>query len=177
MIMKLFPLVVDQGGRNGLRVPFLGKSASMSTGAMRLALKYGCAVCPVWIERGGTGKHLLRVYPPIVLTETGDPEKDINANVIKAADHFERLLREHPQEYMWFYKVFKYSLHKRVVIVDDGRTGHLRQSQSLARNLSEVLKKKGYTVDVNTVSLCSGAGPGLFPCFLFMCFCRSIWVF
>ena len=97
--------------------------------------------------------HVLRISPALDLTVTGDMEKDINVNIAKAANHFERLLREHPAEYMWFYKVFKYSSQKRIVIVDDGRTGHLRQSQSLARHLREILKKKGQSVDENIVSL------------------------
>ena len=40
---EVVSLVLDQGGKTGLAVPFFGKTASMSTGAMRLALKYGCA--------------------------------------------------------------------------------------------------------------------------------------
>ncbi len=66
---EVVSLVLDQGGKNGLAVPFFGKTASMSTGAMRLALKYGCAVCPVWIERRGNGKHVLRVSPAMDLDD------------------------------------------------------------------------------------------------------------
>ncbi len=150
---EVVSIVLDQGGRAGLRVPFLGKAASMSTGAMRLALKYGCAVCPVWMERRSNGKHVLKVFGAISLDVTGDMEKDIRTNVIKAVNHFEPLLRGHPSEYVWFYKVFKYSNQSRLVILDDGRTGHLRQSQALAGNLREVLKKKGKDVEENIISL------------------------
>jgi KDO2-lipid IV(A) lauroyltransferase len=150
---EIVSLVLDQGGKTGLVVPFLGRTSSMSTGAMRLGLKYGCAVCPVWIERGRNGKHTLSIFPALSLTDTGDLEKDIHTNIVKAADHFEGLIRRHPAEYLWFYKVFKYSSQARTIIIDDGRTGHLRQSQSLAHQLREVLKKKGKTVEENTVSL------------------------
>ena len=150
---EIVSLALDQGGKTGVIVPFLGKTASMSTGAMRLALKYGCAVCPVWIERRNNGKHMLRVFPAMSMIVTGDLEKDISVNVAKAANHFERLLREHPTEYMWFYKVFKYSNQLRIVILDDGRTGHLRQSQALAQSLREVLKKKGKSVEENIILL------------------------
>ena len=166
---EVVSLVLDQGGKTGLAVPFFGKTASMSTGAMRLALKYGCAVCPVWIERRGNGKHVLKISPALDLTVTGDLEKDINVNIAKAANHFERLLREHPAEYMWFYKVFKYSSQTRIVIVDDGRTGHLRQSQALARHLREVLKKKGKSVEENIVSL-QWRGPWAVSLFSFYVF-------
>jgi len=166
---EVISLVLDQGGKTGVAVPFFGKTASMSTGAMRLALKYGCAVCPVWIKRLGNGKHVLKFSPPISLTVTGNVEEDISANIEKAANYFESLLRQHPEEYMWFYKVFKYSDQSRVLIIDDGRTGHLRQSQALARNLSEVLKKKGVFVQENTVSL-DWRGPRHITLFSFYAF-------
>jgi len=150
---EVVSLVLDQGGKTGLSVPFFGKTASMSTGAIRLALKYGCAVCPVWIQRRDDGKHTLKVFPAISMLVTGDLEKDVNVNVSKAANLFEGLLREHPQEYMWFYKVFKYSSQSRTIIIDDGRTGHLRQSQALARHLCEVLKRKGKFSDQKIVLL------------------------
>jgi len=150
---EVVSLVLDQGGKTGLPVPFFGKTASMSTGAMRLALKYGSAVCPVWIERRRNGKHMLRISPSMSLDVTGDMEKDLSVNIAKAANHFEIQLREHPAEYMWFYKVFKYSNQSQVLIVDDGRTGHLRQSQALAKNLREVLKRKDKSVDEHIVSL------------------------
>jgi len=86
---EIVSLALDQGGKTGVVVPFLGKTASMSTGAMRLALRYGCAVCPVWIERCGNGKHLLRVFPAMSMSVTGDLGKDISVNVAKAANHFE----------------------------------------------------------------------------------------
>ena len=74
---EIVSLVLDQGGKTGLTVPFLGKASSMATGAMRLALKYGCAVCTVWIQRRGNGKHVLNIFPAMALTQTGDLEKDI----------------------------------------------------------------------------------------------------
>jgi len=150
---EVVSLVLDQGGKTGLAVPFFGKTASMSTGAIRLALKYGCGICPVWIERRGNGKHMLKVSPAIDLSITGDMEKDVYVNVAKAANLFERQLKEHPNEYMWFYKVFKYSNQSQILIIDDGRTGHLRQSQALARHLNEALKKKGSFAKENTVSV------------------------
>jgi len=166
---EIISLVLDQGGKEGVVVPFLGKTASLSTGAIRLALKYGSAVCPVWIERKRGGKHALRIYPAMPLIATGDLEKDVTANVISAAGYFEGLLRQHPQEYMWFYKVFKYSTQAQVIIIDDGRTGHLRQSQSMSRTLGEMLKKKGKSVTENTICLQWRGGWSL-PIFSFYAF-------
>jgi len=44
-------MTVDQGGKNGEIVKFFGKSASFSTGAVKLALRYDCAIIPVFYTR------------------------------------------------------------------------------------------------------------------------------
>ena len=167
---EIISLVLDQGGKEGVVVPFLGKTASLSTGAIRLALKYGSAVCPVWIERKRGGKHALRVYPAMPLISTGDFEKDTVANVVQAAGYFEPLLRQHPQEYLWFYKVFKYSTQARVVIIDDGRTGHLRQSQSLSSDLGGDVKEKREICHREYHLFAMARGVGHFQCFSFYAF-------
>ncbi len=150
---EIISIVLDQGGKSGLEVPFLNRSSSMSTGAMRLALKYGCAVCPVWMERRGQGRHVLQIFPAMDVVGTADLESAVKANIIRAAEHFDALLRRHPTEYMWFYKVFKFSLHSSLLIIDDGRTGHLRQSQAVAGHLQGILRRKGRTVAQSTVVL------------------------
>jgi mitochondrial fission protein ELM1 len=56
---------------------------------------------------------------------------------------FQEKILDHPHEYMWFYKIWKYSQDANILILDDGRTGHLRQSQALCNILTEALEKKG----------------------------------
>lgn len=150
---EIISLVLDQGGRGGVAAPFLGKRASFSTGAIRLALKHQSAICPVWITRRAYGKHILRFFPALPLTPCGNTEKDIEFHLLKAAGFFEGLLREHPQEYLWFYKVYKYSNQAVIMIIDDGRTGHLRQSQAVSYRLRQMLQKKGKTPQEYTLSL------------------------
>ena len=148
----ILSLAVDMGGKEGQIIPFLGKSASMSTGAVRLALKYGCAVCPVWMTRKDDG-HELTVMPPIIPNVTGNEEADTKALLIQVCGVFEKLLFAHPQEYLWFYKFFKYSDIHDVLILDDGRTGHLRQSQAVARALSVSAKSKQKTVRITELKI------------------------
>ncbi|MBL8014502.1 MAG: lysophospholipid acyltransferase family protein, partial [Candidatus Omnitrophica bacterium] len=151
---EIVSLVADQGGKDGALVSFFGRPASMSTGAIRLARKYGASICLVDISRKQDGTHCLTVDPPLELAETGaGEEKDVLFNLQRVIDRFEQLVRKHPTEYMWFYKVWKYSSMKDVLILDDGRTGHLRQSQALAKILQEELAEKGKHVLLHTVAL------------------------
>ncbi len=133
-------LVLDQGGKDGVAVNFFGKTASMSTGAVRLAIKYGCAICLAWIRRGEDGRHTLEFFTDLHMTSTGDLEKDVRDNVQRSVDYVEKFIKEHPQEYLWFYKVYKYTTTPQIVVLNDGRVGHLRQAQAVSRSLMQVLK-------------------------------------
>ncbi len=149
---EMVSLVLDQGGKDGLPVKFFGKTASMSTGAVRLALKYGCVLCPVWITRRND-RHTLTFFEGLPAVNTGNLEKDVMDLTQKAVAQVEGRIIQHPDEYMWFYKVFKYTTEKDMVIIDDGRTGHLRQSQAIARSLGKVLNARGKQAKVHIVGI------------------------
>ena len=148
---EIVSLVLDQGGKEGVAVKFLGKTASMSTGAIRLGLKYGVPICPVWIVREGHTRHCLKFFPPLDFCAQEDTDQGLIAATRTAAGHFEGLIYEHPGEYMWFYKVFKYSTQSRVLVLDDERTGHARQSQAAAQILKSALLARGKIVEEQTV--------------------------
>lgn len=143
---EIVSMVLDQGGKDGVAVDFFGKSATMSSGAVRLALKYGCSICPAWITRQSDGSHLLEYFSAMHLTSTGHLENDIRDNVQQAARHYEDLLKEVPGEYLWFYNVFKYTKDAQTLILDDGDTEHLRQSQAVVKTLVDDLNKQGKKV-------------------------------
>ncbi len=150
---EIVTLVLDQGGKDGVAVDFFGKTASMSTGAIRLGLKYGTPVCPAWIERQAGGKHILRILPALILQTSGDHERDVLVNTQKAVKTFEDFLRAHPSEFMWFYKIYKYTTQADVLILDDGKTGHLRQSQALAEILRTALVQESKQARIKTVTI------------------------
>ncbi len=149
---EIVTLVADQGGRDGLIFSFFGREAAMSTGAVRLALKYDVPVCLVDISRVRGGTHCLKVLP-FEIIRSDAPEGDVRSNLGRMVAQFEVWTREHPAEYLWFYKTWKYAQSRRIVILDDGRTGHLRQSQALARQVSRVLAVKGLSAAIETVKV------------------------
>ncbi len=150
---EIVSLVLDQGGKDGIPIEFLGKTASISTGAIRLGLKYQVPICPVWIERQANGKHIFTVFPPLDLQTSQDMEGDVKINAQKAVQFFEELLRKNPSEYMWFYKVYKYTNQADTLIFDDGKTGHLRQSQTLANILQTALQNAGKHMRLKIVAI------------------------
>jgi KDO2-lipid IV(A) lauroyltransferase len=147
---EIVTLVADQGGSDGVLVPFFGRNASMSTGAVRIALKYDVPIMLVDIHRTGPGRHLVSAEP-FALTNTGDVDKDLLENLQRMMLRYEQKVAAHPSEYVWFYKTWKYAKDRTALILDDGRVGHLRQSQAVARAYVAAAKEKGFSVSVETV--------------------------
>ncbi len=149
---EIVTLVADQGGSDGVMVPFFGRQAAMSTGAVRIALKYDVPVILVNIHRTGGGRHHLTAVP-FELKSTGNTDNDIQENLRRMMHQYEVWVSENPQEYVWFYKTWKYDKSATVLILDDGRVGHLRQSQAAARAYAEAAFEKGLMVFTETVTV------------------------
>ncbi|MDD4939808.1 MAG: ELM1/GtrOC1 family putative glycosyltransferase [Candidatus Omnitrophica bacterium] len=146
-------MTADQGGKSGTLVKFFGKYASMPSGAIRLALKYDCAVIPAFYTR--VKGPYLKVFgeAPLKITRSGDFEKDLNDNLQALTNVFEKYISRYPQEYLWSYKIWKYTSEKNILIISDGKTGHLRQSEALCAIAADCLKDSAKTVNVKTVEV------------------------
>lgn len=144
-------MTLDQGGRHGEMVSFFGRNASMATGAVKVALKYGAAVVPSFYARIRGPRMKIILGPPFEPMVAGSSaQEDLRVNLQRLTDVFERRITQYPQEYLWTYKVWKYSDQRRILILDDGRTGHLRQSQSVAGSIQASWEKRGKKCLVRT---------------------------
>ncbi|MEK6727622.1 MAG: ELM1/GtrOC1 family putative glycosyltransferase [Candidatus Omnitrophota bacterium] len=143
-------MTLDQGGKTGVLVKFFGKEASMASGAVRLALKYDVALLPVFYTRLNGPFIKLIIEPPFEIIRTGEDKKDIQDNLQRLVYIFEGYIAKYPSEYLWTYKIWKYGLEKNILILSDGKTGHLRQSQAAANIISGYLKTRGFkpTVEI-----------------------------
>jgi lauroyl/myristoyl acyltransferase/mitochondrial fission protein ELM1 len=169
-------MTADQGGKNGILVDFFSKQASMPTGAVRLAYKNDACLIPVFFRRIRGPYTKIIVHPQVEIKKTQDQEHDIFENVQRVVSIFEQDIRKYPEEYLWTYKIWKYGKDRRILILDDGRTGHLRQSEKTAFLLQDVLRDKGISAHSETLkvhfkntfarSLCSLGGglSGRFSC-------------
>lgn len=150
---EVLGMTVDQGGKTGTLVKFFGKNASMPTGAVKFALKFGATILPSFYVRS-RGPHIkIFINPALELVRTGDPDEEARINLERLMPVYEKLISRYPQEFFWIYKVWKYSDERNILIISDGKTGHLRQSQAAARALVESLRQKGMKVDTQTVQV------------------------
>ena len=139
---EVIGMVVDQGGRDGVLVPFFDRQATMSVGAIRMGLKLGVPICFSAIIRENGSHHKMIIHEPLVLENTGDMEADVIASLKKVTKIMEHYVNKHPAEYMWFYKIWKYSNEANISVLSDGKTGHLRQSQCIARMTEKALAER-----------------------------------
>jgi len=136
-------MTVDQGGKNGQIVEFFDKQASMSVGAVKLALKYDCSIIPVFYTRI-RGPYVKAILDSVFkVTRSDNPENDLVDNLQRLINIYENYIRQYPHEYLWTYKIWKYGKEKEILILSDGKTGHLRQSQGAAKLINQQLAIRG----------------------------------
>ena len=142
-------MTVDQGGKAGLLVDFFGKEASMSTGAIKLALKHDCAIIPIFYTRIKGPYTKLILDQVFTVTRSGNPENDLQQNLQRLIGIYEKYLCQYPHEYLWTYKIYKYGKEREVLILSDTKTGHLRQSEGVAKLIGQQLADRGIKTQVS----------------------------
>jgi len=146
-------LTADQGGKTGESVKFFGKDASMAMGAVKLAFKYDSVILPAYYARVKGPYIKTIIEPPFLVKKTSDPIKDIKNNLQELFRVYEKNIRSYPKDYLWTYKIWKYTNEKNVLILNDSKAGHLRQAQAVAKILSSILKEEGITANINTLEV------------------------
>jgi mitochondrial fission protein ELM1 len=66
---------------------------------------------------------------------------------------YEQYLRRYPHEYLWTYKIYKYSRQKELLIISDGKVGHLRQSEGAAKLTGQMLLERKINPRIFTVQV------------------------
>lgn len=98
---ELLLLAID--GREGTKwidVDFMGKRALFSAGPMRVAIKSGAPVLPVFIIRGKDLRHRLVVGKEFKLTLTGNTAEDILVNTRNFVSILEKYAAQYPEQYL-----------------------------------------------------------------------------
>jgi mitochondrial fission protein ELM1 len=78
------------------------------------------------------------LFEPYELVTTNDQERDIEVNLTNINKVFEKWIRQYPEEYLWFYKRWKYSTQKNILLLSDGKAGHLKQSLAVSSLVREL---------------------------------------
>lgn len=99
-------LLLALDGREGISwqdVPFLGMTAMISPGPMKIARSTGAAVLPTVIMRTGLCHHTVHIGEPLRLTErSGDAAEAVRADTVAALRAFEPHIKKYPSQYAKF---------------------------------------------------------------------------
>ncbi len=99
-------LLLAMDGREGVKwqnLPFLGMTARISPGPMKIARSSGAPVLPTLITRTGLYRHTIRIMEPVKLAENaGNADELLRRDSIAALQAAEPFIRKHPSQYAKF---------------------------------------------------------------------------
>ncbi|NQT75024.1 MAG: mitochondrial fission ELM1 family protein [Candidatus Omnitrophica bacterium] len=133
-------MLADQdAGANGVFVEFLGRPASTAQGAVSFALRTGAIILPSFTLRVGPKGHVLEIGEPLGLINTQDKKKDLKANLEKITSILEAFIKRFPDQWLWSHKRWKSTPVRAVLVLSDGKAGHLNQARAVAEMVEEAL--------------------------------------
>ena len=101
---RMLGLIADQdGGYEGVFVPFLGKMAATPSGPAYFARKFKAPCIPIYIVRKPDGYgHQVIVEEPFYYEDTGDRKTDDYNLTLKMTRSVERIIKAYPDNWLWF---------------------------------------------------------------------------
>ena len=98
---EIVGLPCDRGiADNSRMLEFFGKPALLADGPVRLALRTGAAIVPGFAYRNPDNTFLARIEPELELARTGDLESDVAAGMRQIIEIFERVISQHPEQWL-----------------------------------------------------------------------------
>ncbi|MBD3425766.1 MAG: hypothetical protein GF409_00885 [Candidatus Omnitrophica bacterium] len=130
----------QNAGANGQLLDFFGRPASTAVGPFRIAQKSGACILPAFIHRR-KGPYHEEVLEPVMRI---GKDEDIIPYMREYNRLLEKHVREYPEQWLWMHKRWKVTPFKKVLVLDDGKKGHLKQSMSVVREIERYRRDEGY---------------------------------
>lgn len=97
-------LLYDQKMNDGVAAPFFGIEAMTPAAPAQLALRLGCPLVPVRVERTGPARFRLQSFEALDLPDTGDRQAD-TVQVMTALNRIlEGWIRDKPEQWLWLHR-------------------------------------------------------------------------
>lgn len=135
-------IVADQASRQGIFVDFFGRQALFATGAFNLAYDKQAVLLPAFIHRVQGPYHRIKVEEPIELSRILPKPEAIRKGVEQFSAILARHIKDDPSQWLWMHKRWKHTPARRLLVLSDGKAGHLKQSLALVEALKERLKEQ-----------------------------------
>jgi len=140
-------ILSDQdAGKNGMFVNFFGRPTSCHTGPFEIARKTNAIILPNFIVRTGGAHHKLYLEEYIDFSDPGSTD-DIRRSLQKFANVLEAYIRKYPDQWLWMHKRWKSTPVRTVLVLNDGKAGHLNQSLAIASDIQRSRATQGYGIN------------------------------
>ena len=130
-------IVGDQASRQGILVEFFGRAALFATGPFELAYMKDAVILSAFLHRVSGPCHRLVIEPPLELSRQGPKAEAIRRGVERFVALLSRHITEDPSQWLWMHKRWKHTPARRLLILSDGKAGHLKQSLAAVEAVRE----------------------------------------
>lgn len=131
----------DAGKLEGQIEKLFNRKTTVPTGPFELAARTNAVLLPVFIVSRPGGQHEIFVEEPIACVEK--PGEGYHFAMRRYLDLLESFASRYPEQWLWGAKRWKYSWTKRLVILSDGKPGHVKQSEAVAERFKKVDRQYG----------------------------------
>jgi len=141
---KVIGILSDQdAGKNGMFVDFFGRPTSSHSGPFEIAKRTGAVIIPNFAVRqhGPYHKVFLEDYLKFSNTVSAD---EIRENLQKFTALLEKYVRLYPDQWLWLHKRWKSTPVRTVLVLSDGKAGHINQSLSIAAQIKKARVERGF---------------------------------
>ena len=97
-------ILVDQKMNDGIAAPFFGREAMTAPAVARFAIKFGCPVVPVRIERLRGAHFRVTFQQPMEVPDTGDVHADTLTMMTAVNAQLEEWIRARPGQWLWLHR-------------------------------------------------------------------------
>ncbi|MEE9209503.1 MAG: lauroyl acyltransferase [Kiloniellales bacterium] len=101
---RVLGLLYDQKLNDGISVPFFGIEAMTPAAPAQLALRFGCPLVPVRVERVGPARFRLASFDALALPQSGDRQADTVAVMTTLNEILEAWIRDRPEQWLWLHR-------------------------------------------------------------------------
>ena len=116
-------VLADLRVSGGMPIPFFGRDMNTSLVPARLALRHGCDLVPIRVERLHPSCFRVTVHEPLDVPALGSDDEQAVALATAMSARIEEWIRERPGEWLCTNRRWAKSLypHKQIAIGEDGQ--------------------------------------------------------
>ncbi|MCM8784201.1 MAG: mitochondrial fission ELM1 family protein [Candidatus Omnitrophica bacterium] len=126
----------QKSGKSGMLVELFSLLAWTPSGVVEISRHTGAGVLPVFIIREDGPYHRIEVGDELPI------EKEDKYFLRQFHIILEKYIEKYPHQWLWFHHRWKGSPNRRIIILSDGKAGHLNQARALANMVREVWEER-----------------------------------